>query len=359
MRIRIFFILPTLDGGGAEKNAINIINSLDANRFDTRLIVCGGQNTYIKLLRDDITIENLNKSRVLATLWKLLFIFSKEKPNIVFSTSEHVSFLVTIIKIITIQKYINIVRFPTLPSNKLGVHLKAKLLLFFNTYISRKADFIIAQSNMMNKEIKNILKVPAHKVITIPNLVNKEQIQLLSQTSVSVYNKKDFNLVAVGTLYSVKGFDILIQSIPIVQKIISNVKLHILGKESVEKGYKEYLDEMISQNGLKDIVVFHGLQLNPYPYMKQADLFILSSIKEGFPNVVLESLTVGTPVVVTDCVDFSTIIIEGKNGCIVQKNNIKALAEGVIKVRHLGKTDFEYANFDYSEWFHFISINNR
>jgi glycosyltransferase involved in cell wall biosynthesis len=358
MRIKIFFILPTLDGGGAEKNTINIVNSLDPNKFDTRLIVCGGQNTYIKLLRDDIAVENLNKRRVLAALWKLSLIFLKEKPKIVFTTSEHVSFLVTVIKTVIFQRYINVVRFPTLPSNKLGVHLKAKLLLFFNTYVSRKADFIIAQSDIMNREIKNILKVPTHKVITIPNLVNKEQIRLLSQASASIYNEKDFNLVAVGSLYSVKGFDILIQSILVVQKIIPNVKLHILGKESVEKGYEAYLDKIISQNGLENTVVFHGLQLNPYPYMKQANLYILSSIKEGFPNVVLESLTVGTPVVATDCVDFSHIIIEGKNGCIVPKNNIKALAEGIIRARHLEKMDFDYANFDYGEWFNVILTNN-
>lgn len=88
---------------------------------------------------------------------------------------------------------------------------------------------------------------------------------------------------------------------------------------------------LIDKNGLHENVILMGHKPNPYPYIKASDLFIMSSRTEGFPNVVLEALTLGIPVVASNCVDFKGIIYEGINGYVVEKNNIESLRIGLKK----------------------------
>ena len=79
----------------------------------------------------------------------------------------------------------------------------------------------------------------------------------------------------------------------------------------------------------------------------------MSSRKEGFPNVVLEALYLNTPVVATNCVDFSEVIIEGENGYIVEKENVNSLAEGICKSMDslTQSTKFSLENFNYEKIF--------
>lgn len=96
-----------------------------------------------------------------------------------------------------------------------------------------------------------------------------------------------------------------------------------------------------------------GHKPNPYPYIKASDLFIMSSRTEGFPNVVLEALTLGIPVVASNCVDFKGIIYEGINGYVVEKNNIESLRIGLKKAL---TTSFDMSaicinNFNYNTLF--------
>ena len=130
-------------------------------------------------------------------------------------------------------------------------------------------------------------------------------------------------------------------------------RLFILGDERYETGYKAQLLNMIKDNQLTNHVFLLGHQSNPYPYYKNADLFVLSSRKEGFPNVVLEALYYGIPVVATNCVDFSEVINNGVNGYIVPKDSVNDLSEGIIMaIDHLKKTTTnKIVNYNYEQIF--------
>jgi len=98
---------------------------------------------------------------------------------------------------------------------------------------------------------------------------------------------------------------------------------------------------------------------NPYPYMKSSDVVLLTSVSEGFPNVIIESLYIGTPVVVTNCSDFRGIIEIGKNGFIVEKKNPEKISEGLEKVFNIKKDfTFVYENCNYNKLFSQI-LNNE
>ena len=356
MKNKIVFITPAISGGGAEKNMVNTINSIDLKEFDITLIICGGDLKYLDLLPKYIEIKYLNRKTVSKSYFQIFKILIKEKPKIVFTSFGHLSLPVTFIQKIFFQKYINITRVPSLPSNKLGKSIKSKLLYFPIVLAYRNSDLVIAQTSQMKNEIEVLWKVPFSKIFHIPNIINANQIKELASHEHKFFDDTCFNVIAMGALYSVKGFDLLIQAISLIKITLPNVRLYILGKESIEKGYKYKLEQLIKSLDLEKHVFLIGFKSNPYPYLKNADLFVLSSRKEGFPNVVLEALTLGIPVVATDCVDFENIINDGENGYIVPKNNVQALAEGIIKGKNLNKMFFKQENFNFNEWFNEILL---
>ena len=349
---RIFFILPTLKGGGAEKNTINILNSIDLNSYKASLIVCGGENNYGQLLPQNLNVIYLQKKSVKSAIIDIYKIINRECPDIIFTTSEHLSFFTVLFKHVFRKKFLSITRVPTLPSNKLAKNLKSKVVAELGSYSYKFSDIVISQSEQMKEELVNIVNVNASKITVIPNLVNQKQIHQLSILEESNFLKSDYNIVSVGTLSPVKGFDLLIKALPDTIKKIPNLKLHILGEEGINKGYQQYLANLVKNLNLEKQVILHGFKSNPYPFLKDANLFILSSIKEGFPNVVLEALSLGTFVLATNCVSFNKIIFDCKNGCIVEKNSVEALKNGIIACQQIPKQNPTILeNFNFNNWF--------
>ena len=122
----------------------------------------------------------------------------------------------------------------------------------------------------------------------------------------------------------------------------------------MNSNYSESLKDLILRYGLESQVVLMGLKVNPFPYIKQADAFVLSSRKEGFPNVVLEALALSKLCVVTNCIDFTGIIIEGENGSIVEKGAASYLATGIKTIMDLDNSNvkpLQLNQFDYNKWF--------
>jgi glycosyltransferase involved in cell wall biosynthesis len=242
--------------------------------------------------------------------------------------------------------------------------LKNKLLRAALQIGGRLIDIVIAQTEFMRKDIINYYKLPASKIRTIRNIVDINHIKSQSEYgSAPELQCTNYNILSVGALYSVKGFDILIEAISPIIKEMSSVHLYIIGTERYESGYCQVLQEQINNLGLCNNVHLLGQKSNPFPYFKAANLFVLSSRKEGYPNVVLEALALNTPVVATNVVDFSNVIKDGVNGYVVQKNSVDSLRTGIrkaIQERDYLKPQDTIDNFDFKKLFsHYDSRNCR
>jgi glycosyltransferase involved in cell wall biosynthesis len=190
------------------------------------------------------------------------------------------------------------------------------------------ADMIVGQSAGACAWLaNNIGKV---SLVVIPNPVyNPDEISDGGKMLQEIPNKSDTTMqtvVAMGRLSPEKGFDMLLRSFARIPKAQPTWSLVIFG----EGDERSSLARLARQLGIADRVFFPGLVQNPMQLMGQADLFVLSSRFEGFPNVLLEAMASGLPVISFDCpIGPREIIRDGIDGVLVPPENIDALAEAM------------------------------
>lgn len=349
---KVLFVTASTQGGGAERMLFNIISSLDCH-IEKELVITScdtpPQNRCI-----DYPTVSLRKKHALSSFGAIVRHINVFRPDYVFTTSSTIGYLLVLSKLFTSCAYKVIIRCAVSPSEIYDSGLKDRLLKQVIRLTYNWCDKIIAQTDYMKEDILKSYHVPAGKVITIRNIINTRFLDTESAYDrPAEFTEGQYKVVAAGALYSVKGFDLLIQAMtPLIEKD-KTIRLYILGEERYEAGYKKYLQDLIDKNHMENYIYLLGYKSNPYPYLKNADLFVMSSRKEGFPNVVLEALYLKTPVVASNCVDFSRVIESGVNGYIVEKGNVLSLREGINRAL---STTFDLdklpiRNFDYNTLF--------
>lgn len=190
-----------------------------------------------------------------------------------------------------------------------------------------KFDKIIAVSEGVEQAFNKIYHLE-NKTSIIPNLVNTDKIIKKSkEKSDVILSKSDINFVSVGRLHIQKGYDILIEVVHDLNKsnfLPKNFKLRIYGDGSE----KFTLNSLIRKYHLEDKIYLLGKVMNPYKYVKNSDLFILPSRYEPFGLVIIESMTLGVPVLATENHATSKIIQNRKNGYITE-NSYQGIYEGL------------------------------
>lgn len=171
------------------------------------------------------------------------------------------------------------------------------------------------------------------------NTVETEVIRKNSEELIEdlKFNSDEINIISVAKLMKSKGYDRLVK----VQKKLRDdgLKTHvyIVGKGEEQK----HLEKLIEENDIKDSWTFVGFKSNPYKYVKNADLYVCSSRKEGFSTAVTEALIVGTPVVSANCSGATELLGCNNEYGIVTENNEEALYEGIKKMIS-NKNVFDY-----------------
>lgn len=352
MKHKILFVGTSVSGGGAERVFINIINSLDLSKYEIKVFyTCISDKCNIDPL---IPIAFADKPHMRQALKQLCKLIREFHPHSVFTSHGTIAYTLPIVRFITKINFKIYTRVAVTPSEIYETSIKGKLLHYIYPLLYKKMDMVIAQTEYMRQDIIKSYGLSPQKVKVIFNLIDKDYVRTQSQEPIAEnISKSEFNIIAAGALYSVKGFDILIEAVTPLIKSNHNIKVRILGEERYEVGYHNYLQSLIDKNDLHENVILMGHKCNPYPYFKASDLFIMSSRTEGFPNVVLEALTLGVPVIASNCVDFGGIIYDGINGYVVERNNIESLRNGLKKAltTSFNVPAIRIGNFNYNTLF--------
>ncbi len=177
---------------------------------------------------------------------------------------------------------------------------------------------IVGVSNSVSSNLTKLLS-RKNNISTIYNIIDEEEINLKSQQDVNInFDKSKTNIVSVGRLAKVKGYDRLIR---ICARLIvedkQNICLTIVGG-----GNEHYnLNNLVTELGVEKHIRLAGNQNNPYPYVKMADLYVCPSYQEGYNIALAEAIVLERPCISTNCSGPDEILGNGKYGCLAGNND--------------------------------------
>ena len=314
---KALIILPTNTLGGAEKVIWSYFNNFKSSKISLKLLIINNKDNSDKLENRNVT--NLNYSRFIYSIPKVLNIIKNDNINIVISTFPNISAILLILKYFKIIDFKIIVRQPNIIENSLRGSLKLQILKNIYKFFIKFTDAVIVTSEFMKEEILKY-KVNKEKVFLLRNPIN------IKQTRKGIkpirLGKDKLKLIFVGRLVYQKGIDRVLHLLA----VNKNIEFIVIG----EGNFKIDLLKKVKRLNIEDKVKFLGKILKPYGLVAGADYFILPSRWEGLPNCVLESLALGTPVLSTKQIyslsDFKKNI---SNRSIILFNSISELSKKI------------------------------
>lgn len=335
---KLMVIIHSLRGGGSERVLINLLKGLERDKFSILLILY--ERVFDFSLPEDIETKILDiyTSRnpfkltkgFLQKIVKLAGLIRDYKPDVIFSLLSSTNVTTIFAKLFSRRKCKLIVSEHTHPSVNLDNEVYGGITKVFVKSLYRHADTVIAVSDGIKGDLIKNFNISEGKIVVIYNPVDIEEIRRLSQENVDHRWFKDKLpvVVSVGRLTKQKGYPYLIRAFSIVREKVS-CKLLIIG----EGEEKKRLINMAKEYNLERDIEFLGFQKNPFKYMRNATVFVLSSLYEGFGNVIVEAMALGLPVISTDCPSGPSEIIEnGKNGLLVKVGDENDLAHAILNV---------------------------
>ncbi|MFM4678115.1 glycosyltransferase [Aeromonas media] len=293
MKNNYLILSNSLAHGGGERIAANIINGLNADNESVAAFIIENEISYhidsgIKVYTQPVKVRVPVIGKLInnaAALIYLIYIIKKKNINVVISHLFRANYLNVISSCVTGHKAIITTHGSVRKYMNGGV--LSKINLFLIKTLFKKADKKVFLTERMKEDY--IPYVGANNNFVIPNCYDLNSIEVSSFEVVSdnPFNDHDY-FIFVGRFHPVKRVDLILD---VVSKL--NVNLLLLGDgEAYEKLSHQYSSKNIA---------FLGSRANPYPYIKSAKAIILASESEGFPNVIVEALALGVPVISSDC----------------------------------------------------------
>ncbi len=333
--LRILFVVPALGPGGSERVLINLLSRLDQSRFECHVaslqVDCkrtppadvAVHEINIRNLPGHVTVHSLGVRRARFATPAVVRLCHRLQPDAVFAMSSHMSSAVLAARPLLPPRLAVVVREGT----NIAAHEPNRLLRYCYRWLYRSADAVVCQSDSMKEQLARALDVPQEKIVRLYNPVDIALISELAERSPSPFRGLGPHLVWVGRLSSEKGIDVLLRLVLVVRQQLHGVKLTIVGCGVAEAE----LHALRTELDLGESVDIRGWQTNPYPFLKHADVLVLSSRYEGFPNVALEALALGTAVVTTNsCGGLQEIAETTSRMRIVSQNTPESLAAGIL-----------------------------
>ncbi len=325
----ILILMPSLRAGGAERTLINLLQKVDSSRFNVDLFIISKKGPYLNDIPEYVNttffFNNDFISRVFgymhrkynagwffrkkmqriekrydvgiayldANFTELLFYTDKIEKRVAFIHSSY-------------KTHDNYERF----YSREGYNRKLRK----NRYSKLDALYFVSE-DAMEEFIEVFGEYP--KMNVIYNMVDKESVLHKSKSDHGEKIKSPFCFSAVGSLMEVKGFDRLIRAAGILKDKGYSFTIELAGAGEEEAN----LRRLIKNLKLEDTVFLRGFLSNPYPLMKNSDVFVMSSISEALPTVLCEAMILGLPTLVTNCSGCRGLVNSGEYGLMAEHSD--------------------------------------
>lgn len=307
-----------------------LLKSFDRSRFELSLLVSEPDGHYLSQLPADVRVEALGPQRNTRDRFPLLRALRtvhRVAPDVVFATLRMALTLGLVspafprrTRLVLRQANDLSADFKQLMGRSRVKHRLARRLTIAALH---RADAVICQSDSMRTDLAATLDART-RLEVIWNPIDIERVAKASATPSPLKGRPA--LVSVGRLMPQKGYDLLLPAIAALRPSHPDLHLTIVG----DGPDRESLERLCAQLDISDIVEFRGFSANPLPLVRGADLFVLASRYEGFPNAALEALACGTPVVLTDCPGANSAIVKpGMNGRLAAAPETAAMAAAI------------------------------
>lgn len=332
---RILFVVETLYGGGAEKVLSTLVRNIDKRNFDVSVCSIYEVGVYLNEIRENS------------------FFFSLFKDYKRFSFKYFVQYLKIKLFYALPIKFSNLFFMPKLEYDVVvaftegfvtkfvaGMSCKCTKIAWVHTDL-KSNPWPIALGVYKNIDREKEAYQQFSRIIHVSNISKMNFIELygLSDKCEVLYNPIDFNeirlkskencclkrtntnitrFISVGRLVPQKGFDLLIEAFDKVVHLNKNVELIILGSGLMDK----MLQDKVAKLNLQDYVHFVPFQKNPYPYYVQSDIFVCSSVAEGFSLVIVEAMVLSLPVISIGAAGPREILEDGRWGIVTNVQNL-------------------------------------
>jgi glycosyltransferase involved in cell wall biosynthesis len=319
-KIKLLLLTPSLRCGGSEKFVSVLCNHIDAEKFSVCLVIVNNSRPFYNITNLAVKIIDLKKSRVLFSLFAIKEAVKKFNPDIVFSTANHLNLYLAIFK----NQFNNKIKFIGREASIVSINSReAKMPALYGWLIKRyycRFDMLICQAKEMQYDLVQHYNMPVDKTVVIhnatPDVISK-LIPAGTQNAESV-----FTFITVASLTEKKGIKRLIRA---VGHLSLPFQYYIIG----DGNKKEELQKQINELQLQDKVHLMGEKAEPFSGNEDADLFLMGSYYEGFPNVLLEAGARGIPVIAFNVPGGIKEIITAENGIMVKDNDVIGYANAI------------------------------
>lgn len=345
--MKLLFVIESLHIGGAEKSLVTLLKNISNDyQIDLLIFNTGGKlendvPKNVNIIRKGISISPINR-----LLFRLNRIIKKPKHNaqlfrkyglkgasditknydVAIGYNQGFATYFVSEKVVANKKiaWINV------DYQKAGYEIEKDIKFY------KKFDTIVTVSKPAHDSFVNALQSINEQNISpkiIKDITEIRDVISKSNEFKPNYSKESQNIVTVGRLAKAKGYDLAIKATKLLKEKGLNFHWHIIGGGPEQNE----LEDLIHKNNVESYVTLHGSQTNPYPYVKNADIYVQTSKFEGLGLSVIEATILKKPIITTNFSTASTIIEQGETGIICEMNpkSISASIEKLLSDKEL------------------------
>lgn len=348
---QLLFINGHLNTGGVEKSLVDILIHLDYNRYDVDLLLTESLGDYAHLLPNQVNVilrsfegtygsfgavvRNSIRNRDWFSLkMKLIFLSMR-----IFGMSK----IAYAKKLLTDRKYYDcVIGFRKGICTQIAayaVNAKRRITWWHHGLVNvekkaylkevSRCDHIVAVSDACRNMLIEKMPTLESRIVMIHNMLDDKIIKERAKLFDPCFNASKFHIVSVGGLFRIKRFANAIYAAKQLKDQGIDFEWHLIGDGADREEFKRLANEL----DVEDVFIFEGNQVNPYPYIYHADLFVHPSYVESFGIVVAEALTLGRACVVTKSAGVMEFLVDGENAVLTEQNadDLSAKVLEVIK----------------------------